>query len=49
VSEDLLYRSGCRQMKLCAGKRLAATLARIKKKVKLPRLEQSLAGAFRTA
>jgi radical SAM superfamily enzyme YgiQ (UPF0313 family) len=42
---EILYRSGCRQMNYAPESGSAATLARIKKKVKLPRLEQSLRGA----
>jgi len=44
---ELLYRSGCRQMNYAPESGSPATLARIKKKVKLPRLEQSLRGACR--
>lgn len=44
---EILYRSGCRQMNYAPESGSAATLARIKKKVKLPRLEQSLRGACR--
>jgi len=44
---EILYRSGCRQMNYAPETGSAATLERIKKKVKLPRLEQSLHGACR--
>lgn len=44
---NLLYRSGCRQMNYAPESGSPATLDRIKKKVKLPRLEQSLRGACR--
>ncbi|WP_428660060.1 B12-binding domain-containing radical SAM protein [Reyranella sp.] len=44
---EILYRSGCRQMNYAPETGSAATLERIKKKVKLPRLEQSLRGACR--
>lgn len=44
---ELLYRSGCRQMNYAPESGSAATLDRIKKKVKLPRLEESLRGACR--
>jgi anaerobic magnesium-protoporphyrin IX monomethyl ester cyclase len=44
---ELLYRSGCRQMNYAPESGSAATLSRIKKKVKLPRLEESLRGACR--
>ena len=42
---EILYRSGCRQMNYAPESGSAETLDRIKKKVKLPRLEQSLRGA----
>jgi anaerobic magnesium-protoporphyrin IX monomethyl ester cyclase len=44
---EILYRSGCRQMNYAPETGSPATLERIKKKVKLPRLEQSLQGACR--
>ncbi len=44
---ELLYRSGCRQMNYAPESGSPGTLARIKKKVKLPRLEESLRGACR--
>jgi anaerobic magnesium-protoporphyrin IX monomethyl ester cyclase len=44
---EILYRSGCRQMNYAPESGSPETLARIKKKVKLPRLEQSLRGACR--
>jgi len=44
---EILYRSGCRQMNYAPESGSAATLTRIKKKVKLPRLEESLRGACR--
>jgi anaerobic magnesium-protoporphyrin IX monomethyl ester cyclase len=44
---ELLFRSGCRQMNYAPESGSAATLDRIKKKVKLPRLEESLRGACR--
>jgi radical SAM superfamily enzyme YgiQ (UPF0313 family) len=44
---EILYRSGCRQMNYAPETGSPATLARIKKRVKLPRLEQSLRGATR--
>ncbi|UYN97345.1 MAG: B12-binding domain-containing radical SAM protein [Enhydrobacter sp.] len=44
---EILYRSGCRQMNYAPETGSPATLVRIKKKVKLPRLEQSLRGACR--
>lgn len=44
---EILYRSGCRQMNYAPESGSSATLARIKKKVKLPRLEESLRGACR--
>ncbi len=44
---ELLYRSGCRQMNYAPESGSPGTLARIKKKVKLPRLEDSLRGACR--
>jgi radical SAM superfamily enzyme YgiQ (UPF0313 family) len=43
----ILHASGCRQMNYAPESGSAATLERIKKKVKLPRLEQSLRGACR--
>jgi anaerobic magnesium-protoporphyrin IX monomethyl ester cyclase len=42
---ELLFRSGCRQMNYAPESGSAESLKRIKKKVKLPRLEQSLRGA----
>ena len=45
---EILYRSGCRQMNYAPESGSAATLERIKKKVKLPRLEESLRGACRS-
>jgi radical SAM superfamily enzyme YgiQ (UPF0313 family) len=44
---EILYRSGCRQMNYAPESGSAATLMRIKKKVKLPKLEESLRGACR--
>jgi anaerobic magnesium-protoporphyrin IX monomethyl ester cyclase len=44
---EILYRSGCRQMNYAPESGSAATLSRIKKKVKLPKLEESLRGACR--
>lgn len=44
---EILYRSGCRQMNYAPESGSAASLARIKKRVKLPRLEESLRGACR--
>ena len=44
---EILYRSGCRQMNYAPESGSAATLARIKKKVKLSKLEESLRGACR--
>jgi anaerobic magnesium-protoporphyrin IX monomethyl ester cyclase len=44
---DLLYRSGCRQMNYAPESGSPDTLKRIKKKVKLPRLQESLRSAYR--